>query len=185
MSPPLAPCVDQRSRCRARFTYWTPGIFVSITNTTLRPQMSFLEIYNEQIFDLLQPEGLACPPQQHFTTYGGSGNGAGSAGAKTQWQMRSSSTLKIGDALTAGVQTSQHTEPTRASSSHLQGDRSRAASDLAIYEQSDGSTYAKVDRSNSSHFGGDFKLEVSMPCISRCRRSKSEISLYMNIITAH
>lgn len=89
--------------------------------------MSFVEIYNEQLFDLLQPE--MCPSQRRFSVYGGSESAARKRSAAAAVHVPGEHTGGGGGG--GGSRTS-----TRESTPQQP--------DLAIYERPDGSTYVKV-----------------------------------------
>ena len=86
-------------------------------------QMSFVEIYNEQLFDLLQPE--MCPSQRRFSVYGGSESAVGKRSAVAAHVPREHTTGGGGSRTSTRENTPQRP-------------------DLAIYERPDGSTYVKV-----------------------------------------
>ena len=85
-------------------------------------QISFVEIYNEQLFDLLQPE--VCPAQRRFSVYGRNESAVG---------KRSAASAHVPEEHTGGG-------GSRSSSR----ENTPQQPDLAIYERPDGSTYVKV-----------------------------------------
>lgn len=97
--------------------------------------MSFVEIYNEQLFDLLQPAGPAPLSQRRFNLYGGSESSsfqrASTAAATSAAQKQGEHGAIIG----GGYRNPQ--APTRV-------DTPQQAVELTIYERLDGSTYVKV-----------------------------------------
>lgn len=101
--------------------------------------MSFVEIYNEQLFDLLlTPE--ACPSksrqQRRFSVYGGNET---AVRGKRNAPVRSAQKLTAeaaGNGSESGLPT-----PLRTAGTPLQ-----RAPELAIYERPDGCTYVKVKR---------------------------------------
>ncbi len=96
--------------------------------------MSFVEIYNEQLFDLLlSPE--ACPSrsqqQRRFNVYGGNGSERAARG-KRNAPVCSAQKL-VTETVGAGGESALPTPP-------------KQAPELVIYERPDGCTYVKVKR---------------------------------------
>lgn len=88
--------------------------------------MSFVEIYNEQLFDLLRPE--MCPSQRRFSVYGGSDSAVGKRSAAPAVHVPGEHPTTVGGGGSRA--------PTR--------EKTPQQPDLAIYERPDGSTYVKV-----------------------------------------
>lgn len=117
---------DQRIHCLRCHTENVVASLSARLRPSLRQQMSFVEIYNEQLFDLLQPE--AYPAQRRFNVYGRND----SAGGK-----RNTSSVVLPPVQTLGEHSgSCQSSLTRASSPQQ--------AELTIYERPDGSTYVKV-----------------------------------------
>lgn len=89
--------------------------------------MSFVEFYNEQLFDLfLSPEMHSSRNQPRFNVFGGNGNDTGMVGKRN-------------------TSLSSAPKPTKEVPGSG-GNPSRQAPELAIYERPDGCTYVKVSR---------------------------------------
>ncbi|CAM9647115.1 unnamed protein product [Ectocarpus sp. 13 AM-2016] len=102
-------------------------------------QMSFVEIYNEQLFDLLLPPeaySSANQQQRRFSVYGGKESAvSGKRNTPLSCVQRLVGELEIGSAGGSG-------SGLRAPLTTTPGARQQMA-DLAIYERPDGSTYVK------------------------------------------
>lgn len=95
--------------------------------------MSFVEFYNEQLFDLfLSPEMRSSRKQRRFNVFGGNGSDSGAIGKRTT-------------SLSSALQPTKEV-PGRG------GTPSQPAPELAIYERPDGCTYVKVSRSSKFRF---------------------------------
>lgn len=104
--------------------------------------MSFVEIYNEQLFDLLLPPeaySSATQQQRRFSVYGGKESAVGGKrNTPLSSVQRLVGELEVGSAGGSGSGSGLHAPLTTTP-----GARQRMA-DLAIYERPDGSTYVKV-----------------------------------------
>lgn len=101
--------------------------------------MSFVEFYNEQLFDLfLSPDTCSSRNQRRFNVFGGNGNDSGVVGKRNTFV---SSALKPKEFSGSG------------------GNPPQQAPELAIYERPDGCTHVKVNQG----------LEVRVSMVARLR----------------
>ena len=108
-----------------------PDLFIRQSRATYR-QMSFLEFYNEQLFDLfLSPEMRSSRSRRRFNVFGGNGSESGVAEKRH---------TPVSSAL----------NPTKDVPSGGGGSPPPQAPELAIYERPDGCTYVKVSRASRS-----------------------------------
>lgn len=158
-TPPLiSPCAaiphpDGRAkRLPTRPTTTNPAYFSSLLfRQYCRRQMSFVEIYNEQLFDLLLSSPEALPSsrnqqQRRFNVYGGNGSES-SLDGKRSTPFSSVQKLTM-DVPGSGGGSDLHTPPAAAAGTP------QHAAELAIYERPDGSTYVKASRALQYVFAG-------------------------------
>lgn len=115
-------------------------------------QMSFIEIYNEQLLDLLQRSSPTRQFRERFTTCTRSGSSSSNSRSAGPCVKRPTTTtgfsppLQLGG-MSSGESSTHRGVARRACSSDTRTRSSAAgcdATDLAIYERPDGSTYVKV-----------------------------------------
>lgn len=111
--------------------------------------MSFAEIYNEQLFDLLLSTEAFPPPrnqqQRRFNIYGGNGSESALDGKRfTPFSSVQKPTMEVP---VSGGDSGLYTPPAMASTP-------QHAEELAIYERADGSTYIKASRALKYSFLG-------------------------------
>lgn len=162
--------------------YTSTLLTISLVSVTLhQPQMSFVEIYNEQLFDLLlSPE--ACPSraqqQRRFNVYGGNGNERAARG-KRNAPFCSAQKLMT-EAVGSGGESALPTPLATI------GTPPKQAPELVIYERPDGCTYVKVKRgvkfirhtpSRVHASSVRFCLGSTISCTC-CRRTKSTARIY-------
>lgn len=141
--------MQQPSPC---FLHLSSHSYCRIRHFTVMQQMSFIEIYNEQLLDLLQRSSPAREFRERFTTCTRSAGSNSRSRSASQFVKRPTTTtcfsppLHVGG-VSKGESSNHHGVARRACSSNTRTSSSAASCDtpdLVIYERPDGSTYVKV-----------------------------------------